>query len=226
MKGEASGGKKVLDPQRRHWEDTFVENPDLYGLEPSYSAKRAAEFFRTENKREILELGGGQGRDALFFAKSGFRVRVIDYTEKGVHDITTRARESGLTSESIRAIQHDVREKLPFDDQSFDGCYSHMLYSMALTTKELESLSREIWRILRHSGLNLYTVRNTNDSHYEKGIHRGEDMYEVDGFIVHFFSRDKVTHLAKGYEIIEIDEFKEGSLPRNLFLVAQRKKQN
>lgn len=49
-------------------------------------------------------------------------------------------------------------------------------------------------------------------------------MYEVGGFIVHFFSREKVELLAKGYETVSIDEFEEGSLPRKLFCVTLRKK--
>jgi hypothetical protein len=48
-------------------------------------------------------------------------------------------------------------------------------------------------------------------------------MYEVGGFIVHFFDRRKVEHLAEGYEILEIDEFEEGGLPRRLFRVTMKK---
>jgi hypothetical protein len=49
-------------------------------------------------------------------------------------------------------------------------------------------------------------------------------MYEVGGFIVHFFSKEKVEHLANGYEIMSIDEFQEGGLPRKLFRVTLKKK--
>jgi hypothetical protein len=87
----------------------------------------------------------------------------------------------------------------------------------------LEFLSQEIRRILSPGGLNIYTVRHTGDAHYRAGIHRGEDLWEVGDFIVHFFSREKVEHLAKGYEMATIEEFEEGDLPRKLFFVAQRK---
>ena len=95
---------------------------------------------------------------------------------------------------------------------------------MALTTRELGFLSDEIRRVLQASGLNIYTVRNTDDAHYRKGIHRGEDMYENQGFIVHFFNKEKIEHLAKGFDIINIERFEEGKLPRKLFLVILRKK--
>ena len=45
------------------------------------------------------------------------------------------------------------------------------------------------------------------------------------GFIVHFFSRDTVEHLAKGFDILSIAEFDEGTVPRKLFRVTLRKKE-
>ena len=98
-----------------------------------------------------------------------------------------------------------------------------MLYCMALCTSELETRFQEVRRLLKPNGLSIYTVRHTGDAHYGQGIHRGEDIYENSGFIVHFFSKEKIVHLAKGYEIVSIDEFEEGELPRKLFLVVLRK---
>lgn len=215
--------KDVLDAQQRHWEKTFGLKPEMFGSEPSEPARAAAQSFEKEGKRAILELGGGQGRDTLFFARAGFRVHVLDYSGGAVDAIAAKARQSGLAA-SITALRHDVRHPLPFADESFDGCYSHMLYCMALTTAELEVLSAEVRRVLRPGGLHIYTVRHTGDPDYGTGIHRGEDMYEVGGFIVHFFSREKVERLAKGCEILGVDEFEEGKLPRKLFRVTLRRR--
>jgi SAM-dependent methyltransferase len=127
-------------------------------------------------------------------------------------------------SDLIVTLKHDVREPLPFENETFDACYSHMLYCMALTTAELEFLSSEIKRVLKPGGLNIYTARHTRDAQYNTGIHRGEDMYEIaGGFIVHFFSREKVKRLAEGYQNFEVEEFEEGELPRKLYLVTMRK---
>ena len=40
----------------------------------------------------------------------------------------------------------------------------------------------------------------------------GEDMYEDEGFIVHYFSRNKVERLALGYQLLDIEEFEESKL--------------
>ncbi|SJZ55359.1 class I SAM-dependent methyltransferase [Selenihalanaerobacter shriftii] len=223
MKEGQSIEKEALNKQGQHWENTFTKKTNMFGVEPSIPAQKAAKLFKKEGKKKILELGGGQGRDTIFFAQNGFEVYVLDYCESGVEAINKKAEEMGL-SELINASCHDVRDSLPFADEVFDCCYSHMLYCMALTTSELEFLSDEVKRVLKPGGFNVYTARNTNDSDYGTGIHRGEDMYEVGGFIVHFFSKEKVEHLAKGFKIVDIDEFDEGSLPRKLFQVTLKKK--
>ncbi len=100
-----------------------------------------------------------------------------------------------------------------------------MLYCMPLTTFELRALSLEIRTVLKPGGLNIFTTRHTQDPQYQKGIHKGEYMWEIQGgFIVHFLSREKIALLAEGYETEDITEFEEGPLPRRLYQVVLRKK--
>ena len=215
--------KGVLDSQQGHWEKMYTENVDMFGKEPSYPARSAVKIFGKGNAQKILELGSGQGRDTLFFARHGFRVCALDYSHEGLDTIETKADIIGV-SPSLTTIYHDVRWRLPFDDNFFDGCYSHMLYCMALTTPELELLSQEVHRVLKPGSLNIYTVRHTADPHYRTGIHRGDNMWEIGGgFIVRFFSKERVEHLAKGYAIVSVEEFEETNLPKKLFLVTLKK---
>lgn len=213
----------TLAAQNAHWEKTYASNPQLFGPEPSEPARYAAELFRANGKSSLLELGAGQGRDTLFFAREGFSVHALDYSDTGLAAIREKASAQGLT-QRIATRLHDVRQLLPFPDASLDACHAHMLFCMALTSAELVFLSGEIRRVLEPGGLCVYTVRNTADPHYQKGIHRSEDMYEMNGFIVHFFSREKVRSLAQDYEVVDIAEFEEGALPRKLFRVTLRKR--
>jgi SAM-dependent methyltransferase len=212
----------VLNRQHSQWEGTYSEEPYLYGESPSYGARKAARLFRGEGAKRILELGCGHGRDTLYFAKNGMKVHAVDFSRTAIEAMTKKANELSL-SEPIAGLCHDVREPLPFAKNSFDGCYSHMLYCMALTSDQLARLTTEIRGILKPNGLNIYTARNTKDKHYGKGIHRGEDMYEVDGFIVHFLSEGKMAELARGFKVLSVEEFEEGNLPRRLSLVTLRK---
>lgn len=211
--------KGSLNEQHRQWEQVFSEEPALYGQKPSAPALHAAETFKRERVGRILELGGGQGRDTLFLAREGFDVTVLDYAQNGIDDISRRAAESGLTGR-VSAVLHDIRTPLPFAENSFDACFSHMLFCMALTTAELTALSAEVRKVLNPGAYHIYTVRHTGDPHYGKGIHRGEEIYQTGGFAVHFFDREKVLLLAQGFTIVDIEEFEEGELPRKLFRVT------
>ena len=214
--------KPVLDAQQRHWQATFAARPEMFGREASEPARRSTNEFERAGLRRVLELGGGQGRDSLFFAAEGFEVHVLEYARAGVDAIRRKAAEAGIGAR-LSASQHDVRVALPFPDASFDACFSHMLLCMAFTTAELVAVMAEVHRVLPPGGLVVYTVRHTGDADYRQGIHRGEDLYESQGFIVHFFDRAKVDLLARGFEIVSVEEFEEGKLPRRLYRVTMRR---
>ncbi len=128
--------------QREQWQGALSQ-PDRYGEDPSAPARVAEEWFEDGGVRDVLELGAGQGRDTIFFARRGFRVCALDFAESGVRAIREKAAR-GRVADRVRAVAHDVRRPLPFADESFDACYSHMLYCMALTEREMERLSGEV----------------------------------------------------------------------------------
>ena len=215
--------KDNLDQQQLQWDRAYTAEMDFFGDEPSLPARRAADRFLGEECNLLLELGAGQGRDTLYFASRGLRVYALEYSESGLWGIIDKGVKTEL-GEMISPVFHDLREPLPFEDASIDGCFSHMLYCMALSRAELEVLNGEIRRVLKPGGLNIYTVRHKGDAHYGQGTHLGEDLYEMNGFVVHYFDRVIVEHLAGGFDLLDIEEFEEGSLPRKLFQITLRKK--
>ena len=215
--------KKILDQQSQHWEKNFSYKPEMFGLKPSLAAIKALQVFKKNNINKILELGAGLGRDTIYFAKNSIYVDVLDYSRSAIKIIDKKVKELNL-SKFVKTKVYDIREKLPFDDKKFQGCFSHMLYCMALKNPELLNLNKEILRVLKPNGLNIYTARNTNDGDYKNGKYIDENLYEKDGFIVHFFSEEKVKNLTDGFDILNIEKFEEGSFPRKLFMVTLRKK--
>ena len=190
----------------------------MFGLEPSIAAKKTLVLFKEKNIKKIVELGAGLGRDTIFFANNSIHVEALDYSSSAIKIINEKAKKNNLLN-LISAKNFDIREKLPFDDNSIEACFSHMLYCMALSDLDLENLNNEIYRVLKPEGLNIYTVRHTGDSDYKNGVHIGEDLYQNDGFIVHFFSKDKINQISKGFQVLEVENFEEGKLPRKLFKV-------
>ena len=192
----------------------------MFGNEPSIAAVKSLKFFKGKN---IVELGSGLGRDTVFFAKNSIHVEALDYSKAAIQTINIKSKKLHL-NQFIKTKLFDARKKLPYENNTVDGCFSHMLYCMALSNYDLENLNKEVLRILKPGGINIYTVRHTDDADYKNGAHIGEDLYENDGFIVHFFSKNKINQLSKGFEILDIEKFEEGKFPRKLFKVILKKK--
>ena len=214
--------KNILNQQSQHWETNFSNKPEMFGLEPSISAKKSLKIFKDQSIYKIVELGAGLGRDTIYFAQNSICVEALDYSFSGIKKIKQKINNNNL-SKFVTTKIFDIRNKIPFQDNSVEAFYSHMLYCMALTSKEIEKLNNEIHRVLKPGGINIYTVRQIKDGDYQKGIHRGEDLYENDGFIVHFFSKEKVNSLLGGFKNILIEEFEEGDFPRKLYFVINKK---
>jgi len=206
--------------QRNHWQQTYRANPGMYGEQPSEAAQHAAALFRSAGAVEVLELGAGHGRDAMFFARSGFTVCATDFSAFGLEQLCATAQGEGL--DTVKTIVHDVRDPLPLPDASVDAVFAHMLLCMALSTKEIVAIVDEVRRVVRPGGLFVYTVRHTGDAHFGAGTSYGDDIYEHGGFAVHFFSRHLVDTLAENWSLLEVNGFEEGALPRRLWRVTQR----
>ena len=208
--------------QRRHWQQTYTEHPDMYGLEPSAPARYAVDLFRQRGVRTVLELGAGHGRDTLAFLRAGLHVTALDAAPAGIDRLRDHAAAAGR-GDVLDTRLHDVRQPLPLSAGSVDAVYSHMLLCMAFTTAELESIAAEIDRVLRPGGWHVFTVRHVGDPHYRVGVGHGDDIWEHGGFAVHYFDRRLVDRLAKGADVVDVAELLEGELPRHLWRVTLAK---
>ena len=135
--------QKKLDQQSQHWETSFLNKPEMFGLEPSIAAIKALGSFQKKNIKNIVELGAGLGRDTVFFAKNSIGVEALDYSKASIESINAKSKKLNL-SKFIKPKIFDVRKKLPFNDSSIQGCFSHMLYCMALSTFDLINLNKEV----------------------------------------------------------------------------------
>ncbi|MBI1358308.1 MAG: methyltransferase domain-containing protein [Acidobacteria bacterium] len=93
---------------------------------------------------EVADLGCGTGRHSIALAEAGAKVTAVDFSR----GMLARARQRP-GSGSIRFIERDLGEALPFADDSFD----RVLCSLALEHVErLDVAFAEMRRICRPSG--------------------------------------------------------------------------
>ena len=77
--------------------DIRYAGPDYYwGMRPSALCPRVLELAPTEGSPRLLDIGCGEGRDAVFFARSGYAVSAFDSSPQGVEKAARLAHEAGV----------------------------------------------------------------------------------------------------------------------------------
>ncbi len=104
------------------------------------------DFFRLFKRKSaaILDIGCGQGRDALFIARLGHHVTAVDFAPAGVDDLVKDALSEGL---SIDGVVADIRNyELP---STFDVIVIDRTLHMLAEAERITVLKRLIKHVTR-----------------------------------------------------------------------------
>jgi ubiquinone/menaquinone biosynthesis C-methylase UbiE len=99
------------------------------------------------NKIELLDLGGGTGKNSVHFSKLGYNVTLVDISDESLKIAETKFRNENLQIKIINTSG----EALPMVDNSFDVII--MLGSVISYTPNPILLLKECYRILKSGGL-------------------------------------------------------------------------
>src|SRR5712691_10422623 len=156
---------------------------------------------RYEVKRKVkraLDLGCGNGRHALYFAREGIDASGIDASEQAIEWARDWARREELNVDfRVGDIAH-----LPYEDGSFDVVVSHGVLDHVMMETARQA-AKEVQRILKPSGLFYCDLRSVED--FERGVGKEvapnhfivSEGFEA-GLVQHFFSLDEIRSLFDG----------------------------
>lgn len=91
------------------WNDRFDTADFVYGAEPNAFVRAAADRWLS-GAQDVLALGAGEGRNAVFLAQQGHAVTAVDYAMEGLRKTRRLADEAGV---SVDTIEADVRDWTP-----------------------------------------------------------------------------------------------------------------
>jgi len=114
-------------------------------LEPSQFAEEFVDLMKAHKIKSVLEVGCGNGRDSILFAKSGLDVTSIDIVPKAIELATNNAKK--LKAEITFKVASV--EKLPFEDAGFGAVFT---LSVLHSTNLKKSLP-EVYRVLTDGGV-------------------------------------------------------------------------
>lgn len=83
-----------------YWDAFYAEKraSEVVPTEPSAFAKWVADDLADERGRGIVEFGSGNGRDAMWFASLGHKVKGFDFSESAVNLAQSHADERAVTA--------------------------------------------------------------------------------------------------------------------------------
>ena len=109
----APGARRTMT--RSPWAQEYVKTPHEYiwGTEPSAFAQELAVLL--PRRARVLDLGCGEGRDSVFFARLGFEVTGVEVSRAGLRKAERLAHEFGVEVQWVRADMARLRPRGAFD---------------------------------------------------------------------------------------------------------------
>lgn len=103
------------------WDDKFADAHHLFGTAPNAFIRREA--HRIAPGSEVLELGAGEGRNAVYLARQGHTVTVVDFSTVAVALARGLAERAQV---SITTVEADVAMWVP--DRQWDAVVASFLH--------------------------------------------------------------------------------------------------
>ncbi len=198
------------------WELAWKEGRWQELSPPLPAVKEFADYLETLNARNVLDLGCGAGRHAIFLAKQGFNIVGLDVSETALGELEGRRRAAGLGN--VTLVKHEMQE-LPFIDNYFDAVVSTNVLHHGTGTEIRRALA-EIYRIMRKDAVGFVITLSKSDFRYGTGTRLEDDTYrfsdgDEQGIVHHFFSEEELLQYFGQFQVLslkeQVDSFKNNN---------------
>lgn len=134
--------------------DQIYKSSDEYywGKAPSSMCYEVLKLRPPTRKLKVLDIGCGEGKDAVFFARNGYDVTGIEISDAGLNKARKLAEEAGV---GIKLISADILK------HRLDTCYDILFSSGALNCIKPEMRDEIFENYKEHTsadGLNVFNI--------------------------------------------------------------------
>jgi SAM-dependent methyltransferase len=182
---ESLTGKKNIKSQKLLWDQKFATDAYIYGKSPARFLSENVHYIPPHSA--LLDMGMGEGRNAVFLARKGHKVTGIDISSVAIKKAQRLAKEFGVSIKSIEASLKDYK----FKDGEFDGIVC--LYYLDRT------LLRDMIRWVRPGGVIIfgsYTTSQMNVKNFDMTHYKPE----------HFLRPQELLTLFPGMVVLKYEE--------------------
>jgi tellurite methyltransferase len=182
------------------WDRLYGESKSVWG---SGADRTLIEYTRIIPKGYILDLGMGEGRNALFFARLGYPVEGIDLSRAAIKRCVRKARKANLKISAEAGSLQDM--------EIAAKKYSLVIISWVLNffdKKEIKKIIAKTKKGLKKNGFVYFVVFSVDDPTYKKRKHKLK-MVEKNTFYsrkrnayLHYFTKKEALSLFKDFDTV------------------------
>ncbi|MFC1736748.1 class I SAM-dependent methyltransferase [Candidatus Hydrogenedentota bacterium] len=121
-------------------------------------------FFQEHDIGRDLDVGCGDGRHSVFFAKQGYEMYGLDIAPTGLEHAQACLKKEGLSAETVASDM----TSLPWPDGFFDAIISVQALNHN-RIREIRKTIRGIWRVLRFNGYLFILLEKEIPVHQDSG---------------------------------------------------------
>ncbi len=195
-----------------YWQKTYSK-PNVFGVGPTKLAKISYKVMKENKIKNILELGCGQGRDGVFFAKKNFVVTATDNSVDAINFVKKYIIDQKISN--LQVMIQDLKKEFKFNEK-FDCVYSNLALQF-FNEKELMSIFRKITLYLNDKGLLIFSTKKPGDKYHKVGEKISENAYKIRGMTRYFFDKEIILNLVnQQFKVSVIDEESHENLDKSI----------
>lgn len=186
----------------KFYDDKYRGEELFWGSQPSSLARLLFQKYPPQEGQTLLDIGCGEGRDSLFFARNGYRVTAFDSSAEGIRKSRAMAEEQRL---SINFFQADINE------YRLKNSYDIVFASGALHYIPL-ALRKEILSNYKHfttsCGIHAFTIpvdkpffqKDPDADALEHNWRPSEILTHYHDWKIEFFTEEILDDVKSGYK--------------------------
>lgn len=98
-----------------YYEEEYQKDTYFWGLRPSTMCLRVLEYLPPDRPLKLLDIGCGEGKDAVFFARCGYEVSAFDISDAGLDKCKRLAELANVPVRAFKANLWDYRLEEDYD---------------------------------------------------------------------------------------------------------------
>ena len=201
----------MVDSKGWNW-NVVKDDENCIWKNPSIESYYLVNRWKSQDKKDFLDLGCGLGRHSILFGKNGFNVSCFDISKEAIKKTKEWAEKEKLQ------FKYKVGDmlKLPYDNNSFDAILCRNVISHT-DTEGMKKVVAELKRVLKENGECYITLGSKETWGFKQ-----EDWPLVDENtrlrmeegpeykIPHFYADyNLIKELFKEFEIIHINHIED-----------------